>query len=206
MFSIYFIIFCIRFNSLPIYWDDNNTANGDGWNSTWNIETGWTCKGGSFSSSDSWTEIWGDGVRFNTLATYCDDGNTIDNDGWSSSCQVESRYAWSGGNSTAKDIWAKTISAQEEDAIKTLQIIAIIGATISSGTSLLTMSSPIGIFSMINQYQLLFLLLICGVYLSNGVKSLIIGMEISLINFEFIKLENASIIISLLSIVNSFYN
>ena len=29
-----------------------------------------------------WTEIWGDGKRFNTISTYWDDGNKINGDGY----------------------------------------------------------------------------------------------------------------------------
>ena len=56
----------IRFNSNQTYWDDGNLNKGDGWNSTWAIETGWTWNGGSNTSSDKCQEIWGDGIRFNT--------------------------------------------------------------------------------------------------------------------------------------------
>ena len=49
------------------------------------------------------------------------------------------------------------------------------------------MSSPIGIFSLINQFQLLFLLPVSGVYLSYGVLNLIIGMKITLLFLSFFK-------------------
>ena len=45
----------------PEQWDDNNTDNGDGCSSGWNIESGWSWLGGSSSSKDTWTEICGDG-------------------------------------------------------------------------------------------------------------------------------------------------
>ena len=30
-------------------------------NFVWKVETGWTWKGGSSTTKDTWTEIWGDG-------------------------------------------------------------------------------------------------------------------------------------------------
>ena len=58
----------------------------------------------------------------------------------------------------------------------------------------MTMSSPIGVFSMINQFQLLFLLPVSGVYLSYGVINLIIGMKITLLDFNFFKVKDISFI------------
>ena len=62
----------------------------------------------------------------------------------------------------------------------------------SAGTSLISMSSPIGIFSMINQFQLLLLLLWTGAYISDEVSSFIKGMSFTMLNFSFLKLENIS--------------
>ena len=103
----------IRFNSNATYWDDSNNINGDGWNSSCSIEIGWKCSGGSSSSKDVCTEIWGDGMRFNTNNTYCDDGNLINGDGWNSSCTIETGWNCLGGNSSTKDscseIWGDGI-------------------------------------------------------------------------------------------------
>ena len=92
-----------RFNSVSTYWDDGNTVNGDGWSSTCTVETNWSWSGGSSISKDTWIELWGDGKRFNSISTYCDDGNTVNNDGWSSTCSIESGWICSGGSSTTKD-------------------------------------------------------------------------------------------------------
>ena len=35
-------------------WDDGNISNGDGWSSTWTIETGASWYGGSITSKDTW--------------------------------------------------------------------------------------------------------------------------------------------------------
>ena len=126
----------------------------------------------------------------------------VDKDGWSSLWKVESGYIWNGGNSTAIDMWSKDISPLEEATMKVLLIILIIVAVISAGNSLLSKSSPIGIFSMINQFQLLFLLPVSGTYLSSGVLSLIIGLDFWLLNFNFIKLENVPVINTIKKIFN----
>ena len=92
-----------KFNSLSTYCDDGNNSNNDGWSSVWSIESGWTWSGGSTTSLDTWTEIWGDGKKFNSFSTYCDDGNLTPGDGWDASCNVESGYSWTGGTSTLPD-------------------------------------------------------------------------------------------------------
>ena len=96
-----------RFNSISTYWDDGNTINGDGWSSTCSIETGFVCNGGSTTSIDIWKEICGDGKRYNSLTTFCDDGNNINGDGCSSLCATETGYSWSGGSSSTKDTWSE---------------------------------------------------------------------------------------------------
>ena len=93
----------IRHNALSSYCDDSNTISNDGCSSTWAIESGWIWTGGSLISKDTCVEICGDGVRYNTLSTYCDDGNTVSGDGWSSLWSVEIGFTWSGGTSTSKD-------------------------------------------------------------------------------------------------------
>ena len=94
-----------RYNSISTYWDDGNLANGDGWSSVWAKEIGWSCSGGTTTSKDVWSEIWGDGKRYNSISTYWDDGNLANGDGWSSSWGVESGWSWVGGTSTTADAW-----------------------------------------------------------------------------------------------------
>ena len=47
-------------------------------------------------------------MRFNILSTYCDDQNLVDGDGCSSTCQVESGYTCTGGNTVSRDICTET--------------------------------------------------------------------------------------------------
>ena len=86
-------------------WEDGNTISGDGWNSSWVVETGWTWSGWSASQNDVCEEIWGDGKRFNSNTTYWDDGNTISGDGCSKDWQIEADWKCQGGNSTQRDSW-----------------------------------------------------------------------------------------------------
>ena len=111
-----------RFNSNSTYCDDSNTVNGDGWSSSWSIETGWKWSGGSTTTADSWVEIWGDGIRFNTNSTYCDDGNKENGDGWDSLWVTEKNYECSGGNSKEKDDWKEVISKGIQSFIFKLNI------------------------------------------------------------------------------------
>ena len=184
----------IRASTYSLYWDDGNKIDGDGWDSNWRVEFEYAWTGGSISTADSWKEIWGDGIKLNTNKTYWDDGNTINYDGWSSSCLIEDKYIWSGGSVTSKDIWVHIYvpSPPIVAATSSTQAAAGVGASVSAGTSLISMSSPIGIFSMINQFQLLLLLLWTGAYISDEVSSFIKGMSFTMLNFSFLKLENIS--------------
>ena len=104
--------------------DDGNIHDGDGWSSTWtSIESCWVWSGGTSTSKDTWTFctsgfyqndaanpiIWathcGDGKRAGTEK--CDDGNSLNEDGWSTDCSsIESGWVWSGGSPTSKDVWS----------------------------------------------------------------------------------------------------
>jgi cysteine-rich repeat protein len=85
-------------------WDDGNLNIGDGCDLNWKPELGWIWIGGSVDGRDIWIEVWGDGIRFNSNPDYCDDENTKDNDGWSSTCSVEDHYSCSGGTIDSPDI------------------------------------------------------------------------------------------------------
>ena len=97
-------------------WDDQNTANGDGWTSTWTVKANYICIGGSSTSKDvwsagtvpnsdntSWDTVCGDGKRAG-LEEW-DDQNTTNGDGWSSTCTIDTNYVWSGGTTSSKDTW-----------------------------------------------------------------------------------------------------
>lgn len=59
--------------------DDGNAVEEDGCSSICNINTGWTCTGGTLTTADTCTETCGDGYDYGNYA--CDDGNLIDGDG-----------------------------------------------------------------------------------------------------------------------------
>ena len=85
------------------------------------------------------------------------------------------------------------VTAQEAAAVKSTQAAVGAGASVSAGASLLSMSSPVAIFSMINQFQLMYFLIVSGVYLSDGVFSVITGMSFGMFDFNFIKIEKIKI-------------
>ena len=93
----------IRFNTNSTYWDGGNKISGDGCSSTCTIETGYSWSGGTISSVDTCSLIWGDGRRI--APETWDDQNAINGDGWSSTWTVETGFSWSGGSSTNKDTW-----------------------------------------------------------------------------------------------------
>ena len=191
----------IRFNSVSTYCDDKNTNNSDDWSSSWTIESGWLCSGGTSTTVDIWSEIWGDGKRFNTNSSYWDDGNLINGDGWSSQCKVEWQYTWKGGDSSSFNNCKSYYSAssQENNAALSNKIAVLFAICTASIISIFTASSFIGSFAIINQFQMLLLLITCRIYLSDGVKTTIVGMSFTIFNFNFINFGNYEIF-------NAFFN
>ena len=53
------------------------------------------------TSNNTCDDICGDGIK---IYTECDDGNTINGDGCSSACKVETDYTCVGGSMTTKDV------------------------------------------------------------------------------------------------------
>ena len=95
----------------PRYWDDNNTIPGDGWDSNWLVEPGWSWTKPDDFSAHSCGEKWGDGKL---MYLECDDGNTQDGDGWSSSCTIETGFEWFNGTPTHRsecnEIWGDSFN------------------------------------------------------------------------------------------------
>ena len=128
--------------------DDGNLSNGDGCSNTWNIESGYSCTGGSTTSKDtcvacsaglyqdltnpsSWIPHWGDSLRAGSETW--DDGNTSSGDGWSSTWSIESGYIWNGGSTTTKDTCTKWSSGFYPNSSKT-QCITSCGDGLRAGT------------------------------------------------------------------------
>ena len=89
--------------------DDNNTAAGDGCNALCQIEFGFHCQSSNTEGSgvggvDTCRPICGDGANivWSTLEQ-CDDNSTIDGDGCSSTCQIETGFKCTGGSPSSKD-------------------------------------------------------------------------------------------------------
>ena len=73
--------------------DDGNTVSSDGWSSTWQIENlyKWV-NTAELSPTSVCTYTWGNAQYEPQYAEGWDDGNTSSNDGWSSSCSVETGW------------------------------------------------------------------------------------------------------------------
>ena len=87
--------------------DDGNLNNNDGCSSSCVVEDAFTCTGGSISNSDTCTGRCGNGALdpTGTHTEACDDGNTDNNDGCSSTCTVEDGFTCSrtGSSSSTPD-------------------------------------------------------------------------------------------------------
>lgn len=76
---------------------DTGTSVGNlsGCDKSCNVQIGWACSRGQAGQSDTCSTICGDGIKINGTwggAEQCDDGNTVSQDGCSSTCQIESQY------------------------------------------------------------------------------------------------------------------
>ena len=82
--------------------------------------------------------------------------------------------------------------------IKNAQITtqAMIGTimAIALANSAVNLSSPIGIWSIVNLFQMLMLLILTGAFISTTVKEYLSGMDFVLVNFDFIPLVDISLI------------
>ena len=58
--------------------------------------------GGSLTTPDIWTTLWGDGIIIGSEK--CDDGNVINDDGWSSTCIKETGFLCTRIGSSTPDI------------------------------------------------------------------------------------------------------
>lgn len=110
-------------------------CNNDGCNSSCSgIKNGWICVGGSPTSKDTCTvcpagyspntakdaciTVCGDGLRAGTEV--CDDANTANNDGCSSTCAtIESNYICTGGSTTSRDTCTACTSGFVPNTAKT---------------------------------------------------------------------------------------
>lgn len=82
--------------------EDGNNNNGDGCDSTCNIETGYECHGGDPLKADTCYEICGDGKDLGFW--WCDDGNNFSGDGCSSTCHIERGWNCTGGTAIKADV------------------------------------------------------------------------------------------------------
>ncbi|CAI2371060.1 unnamed protein product [Moneuplotes crassus] len=82
--------------------DDGNTNNGDGCDSSCNIESPYVCNGWPSTCTLCSNSAIDAGEQ-------CDDGNLIDGDGCSSSCQIESGYECSGTPSSCNLICSNSV-------------------------------------------------------------------------------------------------
>jgi cysteine-rich repeat protein len=172
-------------NSNAAYWDDGNANPGDGWDSNWVVEAGWTWSGGSSTTPDTCSEIWGDGILYSSNKTMWDDGNMLDDDGCSSSCSIEKDWecTYSYGSIS---VWT------EVKVVPTAVFQAAVGAAMigSAVASLMSCSSPSGLWQMMNLMQLLMFLVLLGVYLPTPIKDMITSSNYFLFSLPIPHLQN----------------
>jgi cysteine-rich repeat protein len=174
----------IRFNSLVTYCDDGNNIDGDGWSSSCGIENGFVCAGGTSTTPDTCSVIWGDGIVAGIET--CDDGNVISGDGWSFDCSVETGFEWSqgsSGSSICNKIIPKGNSSLSEKAALTI-IISCIGAFISTIASSLSLLSPTGLWQSMNIMQLFLLIALLKIYIPDKILDILKAWKYFSLSYE----------------------
>ena len=200
--------------SSAILWDDGNNIDGDGCSSTCIVESGWTWSGGDTTASKC-IDKWGDGVviQSDTVEGYCDDGNTNNGDGCSSSWLIETNFACSLANSTTASIcneWTDkscleyekasacickrrqksevVVSPETETLSNVSQIISGTTAVVTIVACLFISSSPATIWVMANQLQLFSLLLLTKSELPDDVIGFITSSNYMSFNMDFLSM------------------
>jgi hypothetical protein len=84
--------------------------------------------------------------------------------------------------------------------ITVVRAIIITGVAANMGASLMSMSSPQGAFSMINQFQLFILLPMIGTYIPESVIKVITGMSFVMFSFSFIPFDEIPMINTLFNV------
>ena len=129
--------------------DDGNTIDNDGCQSDCTLITpGFIWTGGSIMVKDTWIK-WTTGFYPDSSKTSCitkwgdskkagseawEDGNTINGDGCSSSCTIESTYSWAGGSLTSIDTWVSWSSGFYQDISNPSKWIPKWGDGLRAGT------------------------------------------------------------------------
>jgi cysteine-rich repeat protein len=173
------------------YWDDGNSIDGDGCDSSCSTEAGWTWDGGSGSTSDTCKDLWGDGIMIKSINSNWDDGNLINGDGCSNNCQVEEDWICTPGDSTSKSIWKKIeVNAISEalseglSEVSSKPYVATAGMAAASMSSMLTFSSPSNVWQIGNLLQMFMLLLLLDVYIPAKVITFITTNIFALLSFQ----------------------
>lgn len=80
--------------------------------------------------------------------------------------------------------------AENTGFIAVAATIMAVGVTASAATSITSMTSTNGMFSMINQFQLYFFLPMIGSYFPPTIMDFILGMDFTMFSFDFINIES----------------
>ena len=85
----------VQINPRVAQWDDGNFVNGDGWNSSCMVESGYSwILDSSLNNKSYWFKAWGNGVVDTFYNENWDDKNIRSGDGWSSNCRIEPGFKW----------------------------------------------------------------------------------------------------------------
>ncbi|CAI2363645.1 unnamed protein product [Moneuplotes crassus] len=155
--------------------DDDNTENGDGCNENCKVESGWECTGGSLTSPSS--------CKIECIVEGCAECES----GTGSKCQTcENGYQLMFSKKCRYTVVAEEVQTLSSGS----QAASGAGSLIATLMSLLNSSSPMAIWSMANQMQLLMLLLLTQASLPADVVGYISGNQMFSFNMNFLPIKN----------------
>jgi hypothetical protein len=134
-----------------------------------------------------------------------------------SPCEVENCLRWD----TFSNLWGECSSEYSPTSDKTrcvipteeekessntetrvVQAVVAIGVAINVGASTVSMSSPQGAFSMLNQFQMFILLPMIGAYIPESIIKIITGMSFAMFSFSFIPVEKIPLITDIFNFID----
>ncbi|CAI2374122.1 unnamed protein product [Moneuplotes crassus] len=150
-------------NTDPVkFCDDGNTNSGDGCSDNCEVETGWVCTEGNMSAASTCNlcEL--------EFCTKCEDQDHTK----CSECEKDTKL---NKESLCKRLSKVSMSASGKATASSSQTAASAGGLASVISSVLKLSSPIGIWSMVHQLQVMGLIILTKVFIPDDPKGMLLG-------------------------------
>ena len=158
------------------YWDDGNTIAGDGWDGACKIEDNWAWNDGNIVNPSIWKQ-W-----TQKTCLKCNFQNLNVCSEWIENFTLSKEFIWKSNSLLSMSIKAETMK-------KLSLILTAISSISILGISIIKMSSPVSVWSMVNQFQLLSLLILTRGYIPDDPKGLLVGNKVFSFDLGFLHIK-----------------